>query len=123
MSAAPVTWDESTDRTIEVLLTSALIATAAMTPERGLELPPSPIVEINNQLAKLLDISRQQAELSAALTQTSQAALGQAISSGEHAKRATWLAVAAILVAIMLGGVSTYTTINSRAAPRDISIH
>ena len=35
MSAAPVMWDESTDRTIEVLLTSALIATAAMTPERG----------------------------------------------------------------------------------------
>jgi hypothetical protein len=73
----------------------------------GLELPPSPVVEINNQLAKLLDISRQQAELSAALTQTSQAALGQAISSGEHAKWATWFAVVAIVVAVMLGGVST----------------
>jgi len=35
MSAAPVMCDESTDRTIEVLFTSALIATAAMTPERG----------------------------------------------------------------------------------------
>jgi hypothetical protein len=32
MSAAPVMWDERTDRTIEVLLTSVLIATAAMTP-------------------------------------------------------------------------------------------
>jgi len=78
---------------------------AAERPE--LELPPSPIDGINNQLAKLLDISRQQAELSAALTQTSQAALGQAISSGEHVKWATWLAFAAILVAITLGGVST----------------
>jgi hypothetical protein len=84
----------------------ALSAGSAERP--GLELPPSAMVEINNLLAKLLDISRQQAELSAALTQTSQAALGQAVSSGEHAKRATWLAVVAILVVVMLGGVSTY---------------
>jgi hypothetical protein len=81
---------------------------AGSTERPELELPPSPIVEINNQLAKLLDISRQQAELSAALTQTSQAALGQAVSSGEHVKWATWLAFAAILVAIILGGVSTW---------------
>jgi len=81
---------------------------AGSTERPELELPPSPTVEINNQLAKLLDISRQQAELSAALTQTSQAALGQAVSSGEHVKWATWLAFAAILVAIILGGVSTW---------------
>ena len=89
---------------------------AGSTERPELELPPSPITEVNNQLAKLLDISRQQAELSAALTQTSQAALGQAVSSGEHVKWATWLAFAAILVAIILGGVSTWD--NHRLASR-----
>jgi hypothetical protein len=79
------------------------------------ELPPDPFLQINTYLANLLDIARQQAELSASLTQTSELALKQAIISGEDAKAATRearngvrLGVAAIVVTLGIGIAGIY---------------
>ncbi len=91
-------------------------------------MPANPVWETNHQLSELtatvtqlVDVARQQAELSQAIRNASDLALQNAIQSGDQAKAATrlarkgvWLTFGAIIVAIIFGvltvGVSLYET-------------
>jgi hypothetical protein len=101
----------------------------------NLNLPPSPILETNRQLAELtdtvtqlVDVARQQAELSQAIRNASDLALKNAIQSGDEARAATQLArksvrltLGAIIVAVIVGiltvGVTVYE--NRRESARE----
>jgi hypothetical protein len=91
-----------------------------------LEPPPNPIWETNRQLAELtdtvtqlVDVARQQAELSQAIRNASDLALQTAIQSGDEARAATQLArksvrltfgaiIVAIIIAILNVSVAVY---------------
>jgi hypothetical protein len=92
----------------------------------NLDLPPNPVWETNRQLAELtdtvtqlVDVARQQAELSQAIRNASDLALKNAIQSGDEAKAATQLArksvrltfgaiVVAVIIGILTVGVTVY---------------
>jgi hypothetical protein len=85
-----------------------------------LEFAPNPILETNSQLAELtgtvtqlVDVARQQAELSQAIRTTTELALKYAIQSGEDAKAATLLARKSVRLTAVAITIAIITTVAS----------
>jgi hypothetical protein len=105
------------------------------------DLPLNPILETNSHLAELtdtvtqlVDVARQQAELSQAIRNASNLALQNAIQSGNESKAATELArrsvrltfraiVVAVLVGILTIGVSLYQSHRDSATAESVIDH
>ena len=127
-------------RDVDVALSNIRIpASAYQMPSlevRNLDVPPNPVWETNRQLAELtdtvtqlVDVARQQAELSQAIRNASDLALKNAIQSGDEAKSATQLArksvrltFGAIIVAIIIGILNVGVTVYENRRQEEIRV-
>jgi hypothetical protein len=75
------------------------------------------LVEVSAKIRQLVEIGQHQAELSQALTQTSQLALQESINSGKAAgealrqsRNAVWLSLATLILSVVVAGLSIWVS-------------